>query len=417
MKYFLPDASDLVDPTFDFKTEKRSATRVRQRDDLYVHEVFDSPPVDGILLSKGILDGIGAASRYTIPQRQRLARQGVREFFRLDRHEGKRIETMGDCGAFSYVREEVPPYSVSEILDFYSENGFDSGLSVDHAILDYKAHFDEGLPGVNHPPPEWRDRRELTIQLATDFLSEHGKRSDSFQPIGVAQGWSPKSYRQSVEELQKIGYKRIAIGGIVPLKTPDLIAVMSEVGEARKRGVEFHLLGVSRCDELERLTNWGVTSFDSTSPLRQAFKDETDNYHTLERTFIAIRIPPLEGNAKIQRALTAGQIDQGKARTLERQALAVVDRFDRDEASPDEVIQILSDYYEILGLPPKHIDSYREVLAARPWRSCDCSICKSLGIHVILFRGAERNRRRGFHNIHVLYQRLQRERKKFGVGE
>jgi hypothetical protein len=28
---------------------------------------------------------------------------------------------------------------------------------------------------------------------------------------------------------------------------------------------------------------------------------------------------------------------------------------------------------------------------------------------VILFRGAERNRRRGFHNVAIFYQRLQKE--------
>ncbi|EIT0620232.1 tRNA-guanine transglycosylase, partial [Salmonella enterica] len=32
---------------------------------------------------------------------------------------------------------------------------------------------------------------------------------------------------------------------------------------------------------------------------------------------------------------------------------------------------------------------------------------RSIGINVIIFRGAERNRRRGFHNIQVLYNRLQ----------
>ncbi|EMC3067100.1 tRNA-guanine transglycosylase, partial [Salmonella enterica] len=46
-------------------------------------------------------------------------------------------------------------------------------------------------------------------------------------------------------------------------------------------------------------------------------------------------------------------------------------------------------------------------LGDRPWRKCECNICRSIGINVIIFRGAERNRRRGFHNIQVLYNRLQ----------
>ncbi len=54
-------------------------------------------------------------------------------------------------------------------------------------------------------------------------------------------------------------------------------------------------------------------------------------------------------------------------------------------------------------------DAYREILEERPWKKCPCDICKRIGIHVMLFRGAERNRRRGFHNVRVLYRRLRRE--------
>ena len=33
MKFFFADSQDMVDPSFDFETEKRSEWRVRQRDD------------------------------------------------------------------------------------------------------------------------------------------------------------------------------------------------------------------------------------------------------------------------------------------------------------------------------------------------------------------------------------------------
>ena len=54
-------------------------------------------------------------------------------------------------------------------------------------------------------------------------------------------------------------------------------------------------------------------------------------------------------------------------------------------------------------------DIYREVLADRPWKDCPCNICRKIGIHVVLFRGAERNKRRGFHNLYIFYRQLQRE--------
>ena len=44
-------------------------------------------------------------------------------------------------------------------------------------------------------------------------------------------------------------------------------------------------------------------------------------------------------------------------------------------------------------------DRIRRVLEARPDRGCD--ICRNWGIQVVIFRGNNRNRRRGFHT-HVL---------------
>src|SRR5947207_9172797 len=121
MKFFFPDSLDLVDPSFDFETETRSASRVRQRDDVYAHEVFARPPYDGLLVSKAIVDGTASSNgRYSLAQRHRLLREGVRQFFRLDsRVEFSHIETMGDCGAFSYVKEDVPPYTADDVLQFY----------------------------------------------------------------------------------------------------------------------------------------------------------------------------------------------------------------------------------------------------------------------------------------------------------
>jgi len=144
MKFFFPDSLDLVDPSFDFETETRSPSRVRQRDEMYAHEVFARPPYDGLLVSKAIVDGTAASNgRYTLPQRHRLLREGVRRFFRLDeRLELQHIETIGDCGAFSYVNEDRPSYSVDDVLQFYETCGFSYGLSVDHVILGYDATVD-----------------------------------------------------------------------------------------------------------------------------------------------------------------------------------------------------------------------------------------------------------------------------------
>ncbi len=58
MKFFFPDSQDQIDPTFSFETEERSILRVRQRDDLYAHEVLSQRVIDGLLVSKAIVDGV-----------------------------------------------------------------------------------------------------------------------------------------------------------------------------------------------------------------------------------------------------------------------------------------------------------------------------------------------------------------------
>src|SRR5262249_44005794 len=82
-----------------------------------------TPPYDGMLVSKGIVDGTGgeAGSRYTLAQRHRLLREGVRSFFRLG---DLPLETMGDCGAFTYVREKRPPSTSLVVIYFYMQCNF-----------------------------------------------------------------------------------------------------------------------------------------------------------------------------------------------------------------------------------------------------------------------------------------------------
>jgi len=84
-------------------------------------------------------------------------------------------------------------------------------------------------------------------------------------------------------------------------------------------------------------------------------------------------------------------------------------RYATDDCPMEEVLDALV-VYDIFCEPSRdHREIYREVLMDRPWTRCPCDICRQLGYHVILFRGAERNRRRGFHNVWVFYRRLRRE--------
>ncbi len=407
MKFFFPDSQDLVDPSFDFERETRSEDRIRHRDDLYADEVFKSPPYDGLLVSKAIVDGTGVTSgKYTLAQRHRLFRLRARAFFRLP--PSSPLEIMGDCGAFTYVNEERPPYSVDEVIDFYLNCDFDCGLSVDHVILHYDAKLD-GLLGSEFVPSAVQDRQSITLELADEFMRRHRARKCRFAPMGVAQGWSPESYALAVSALQRIGYKRIAFGGMVPLKTADIRAVVERASAVRGPSTQFHLLGITRIEHVQEFARYGVTSFDTTSPLRRAFKDDKENYFTPDRSYTAIRVPQADGATKLQRRIVAGQVDQAIARRLESACLELLRAYDKHNVCVDEVVAALREYEQVYDGRTDRSETYREVLEARPWEQCPCDICKRLGIHVILFRGAERNRRRGFHNLYVFWRRLHQE--------
>jgi hypothetical protein len=405
MKFFFPDSQDQIDPGFDFVTEERSPMRVRQRDDLYIHEVLGYGVIDGLLVSKAIVDGrAGAAGKYTLAQRHRLYRVGIRRFFRLE-DAPPDFQTMGDCGAFSYFDEETPPYTPDEVIDFYDECDFDIGIAPDHIIF--------GFVPQGQPDPEqlkvWEFRKQLTADLADEFLTRCRAREVRFTPMAVAHGWSPQSYASSVVDLQEIGYERIALGGMVPLKTRDIVSSLEEISRVLLTKTQLHLLGIMREDTASHFAALGVTSFDSTSAFRQSFKDDRDNYHTTGRTYTAIRVPQVEGNMKLKRNIEAGRIVQEDAVRLERQCMAALQQYTGDDGDTKKILDLLRDYDQVVGNRKDYTEAYGETLQDAPWKKCDCRICREADINVVIFRGSERNKRRGFHNIYAFRQRIDRE--------
>ena len=90
-----------------------------------------------------------------------------------------------------------------------------------------------------------------------------------------------------------------------------------QISTVRDPGTQLHLLGITRCSNIGEFASLGVTSFDSTSAFRQAFKDDQDNYHTPDRTYTAIRVPQVDGNPKLKARIQAGRVSQDKAIQLE----------------------------------------------------------------------------------------------------
>ncbi|HEY0068916.1 MAG TPA: tRNA-guanine transglycosylase DpdA, partial [Chloroflexia bacterium] len=192
IRFYMPDWDDRVDPGYNFITDEHTPGRDPYRDDHYAHEIYPSAPYDGVLLSLATLDE-NPGKRAAI-----LDVGTVHRYFRLP-EDGNHM-VLGDCGAFTYWRAEVPPYRTEQVLENYQVLGFDLGVSIDHLI-------------VTEVEAEKEKRWQITVTNAEEFLRLHRCGGYSFTPVGVAQGWDPLSYQRAVAALVKIGYRYIAIGG------------------------------------------------------------------------------------------------------------------------------------------------------------------------------------------------------------
>lgn len=415
MRYFYAVSLDTVDPSFDFSTEASSPNRIPQRDDVYAHELYGADrPYDGILVSKFLLDGKTSQGRYSQPQRQRFFREGAQRFLRFPasgEFDAERFPILGDCGAFNYHLEEVPPFSVDDVIEFYELCGFTHGIAVDHMILAYDNRYDKGLMPA---PPEFKRRAELTLTLAEEFLRKVKAGKHRFQPIGVAQGWSPRSYQEAVEGLLEIGFDYIALGGMVPLKTPEITEVLAAVRDVTQARVRLHLLGITRLESYDAFVRSGVVSLDSTSPLRQGVKEGI--YHADRGPYLTIRIPQTDVNPRVLRQIRSGAYGQEQLVAMERRCLDAVAACGRAELGPDEVLRELMAYEACFEGSSKWSE-VRRTLEDRPWERCPCAVCTSLGIDVVVFRGANRNRRRGFHNLWYTHRQLSALRTEAAEGE
>jgi len=125
--------------------------------------------------------------------------------------------------------------------------------------------------------------------------------------------------------------------------------------------------------------------------------------------YTAIRVP-VSSDPRCKKKLDQKMISQDRVKTLERNALEALHLYGRRKLSLEETLQIVLEYDELVDRNEKKEknlpEGYRKTLEARPWEKCICPICSQLGIDVVIFRGANRNKRRGIHNTWRLYQKV-----------
>jgi len=386
MQYFIPfwPGDDLYEEFDPWKDECKG----RQK---RIWECFKKPPIDGVLVSRVNID-------QTNHLKVDAKKQGIHAALRFDG------PVMGDCGAFSYVNKSKPLYEPIETLRFYKDLDFDVGVTVDHLIVKTIKMPDKTRRALTDAEKE--ERWNLTIEYAKRMFDEAQKSDyEKLRLIGVSQGWDAESYARGIRELLDYGFDYVGLGGLArkpnKLIKESLLRVRTEIMDHVKKKklrenisprIGVHLFGVARTDFLETMVQCGITSFDSASPLRIAWTSSNKNYMMNDHFYAAVRIRIAETEEE---------------RIKEEKVFRKLSDFRKGLITANEFVEELSRY------KPKTYAQWKEdalrTLNDKPWEKCDCSICTEIGMHVCIFRGCERNMRRGFHNVYQFHKVL-RER-------
>jgi hypothetical protein len=417
LKFIFADCLDYIDPNYDFLRDSYSQSRKPYWNDTFPHEFMDTPPYDGILVSRAIVGDHLFSGKYTEAQAMRFRREGARKFLRYPEKEYPGSLLIGDCGAFQYHRMEKPPFSPEDMIDFYIDGAFTHGCSVDHIIFQYDTKYDHGV----EVPLDLIRRREITLENAQIFKKLSLNIGHGFTPLGVVQAWSPKSMADTALELVKMGYDYLALGGLVPLRVQAIKEILQNIYDKIPRNVRIHILGFAKANLLDQFRCFNIASFDTTSPFIQAFKDSKRNYWSLKSPqdidfYVAIRIPQAYENNKIKSFVKSGRLSQEKVCAMESKTLSLIRGYASGKISLEESFNSILDYTrDVVLIDDDRLESklqnlandYYRTLSEKPWEQCSCRVCREIGVEAVIFRASNRNKRRGFHNLHVFNEYVQ----------
>lgn len=414
--YFLPDWDDMLDAEYDFKNDNFSHSDRSCRKEIHCVELMKPKRMcDGILVSLAQLQGTkGILKRFEPTAITSLSPQSIKRRYGLSPSQ----LAFGDCGAFSYVNEDEPAISVEQAAALYQLYGFDLGASVDHIPVPV-------IDGPKGKVPLSRyainKRVAITRQNAERFLTHHRDRKYTFTPVGVIQARTADSYIKQLFEYIEMGYSSIAFGGLVPRNDRDIEDILIRLVKARKTmpraingGLWIHLFGVFRPKIQAAVRQAGISSFDSATYFRKAWLRSGQNYLGVDgKWYAAIRVPTTSDPRTLAR-LKASGLPIKELRRLESKALKALHEYDSGARSIGWTLRAVADYDFLLSRSDDHgenlLESYRKTLESRVWRKCACNVCSTIGIDALIFRGYNRNKRRGAHNTHLLYQNLTQRR-------
>ena len=430
MKFYIPEWDDKVDAGYNFIKDEYSNTNSDEpRQEAYMWELFPQHqiPFDGILVS--LMNIIGKKKKYqTI-----LEKGGIRNFLQLP----EKYPILADCGAWGYINseEEGPPFDSETVFKHYKAMGVNEGVTVDHLVL---PQIKKGNKTIK---VDIQRRMDITYQngIQGHNLWKKQYKQDFDLLVGV-QGLETTDYIDMFKKYIEHDIDSFAFGGLAKKTTKKVVDIIdnivNHIEENDPKIRKIHFFGLGR-DQLfkrfQKVEKYGIiTSFDTSSWLRQAWLG--GNYHLIDQgqkeNYTAIRVPFTHGTRssfKGKRAL----VDEGNLHKLIEAEKNVMNAL-RDDENPEYINHALEQIknYDLLvqhelsrsyqqnvqdyelkiktmhNFYSKIEPKYSRVLKEKPWRKCDCVLCQEHGIDILIFRGNDRNRRRGFHNVYQIYYNL-----------
>lgn len=450
MKFFNPLLwYNRIDPSFDFNLDRTTSELSRkERTSSYVcgYEFFEEKLCDGLLVSRSVLN---YAVNVKKPRKRYKIVTPTKSYSDIQTYARVRPDLnyllFADPGTWSYVNcFELPDYlyNQDDLIDYYRDMGFHLAGSVDWPILDRITVVDDGKKkrvDLDNKTKEYR--RQVTLDLAGEFLKCYNKRSDvSFLPFGTIQGYSVDTYLDSFRKVLKMGYSYIAVGGLGGFQSTGSERQVLELlpilwTEARKSGTRpgIHIYGrfPSPSAVGEFLKN-GVTSFDSNFSFTETrigkhpywdpdfiWNDKLDSPISV---CYRVRIPATScgGRSILKRAR---EKSEEEFRTLSKvcddtfKAFCVYVNSDTNSdlrtflCLYEKMTYCLNEYrvgrYDDRELK-SDVEICERTMKSKVWLKCGCSACRELGCHVVLARRLVRAAYAFCHNTYVQYSRFRR---------
>jgi hypothetical protein len=160
-----------------------------------------------------------------------------------------------DCGAWTYRNEQYPVIGKNLVTPEWAFEQY--SLIPDGPIVITPDHM--LIDGVN-----LEYRRQLNKKFAKEFLRLCS--GSNLKPMAVAHGMDIKERLDYTAFLVRLGYQRIALGGLAARKS-DKVGNVKFVSEVRQRWPDtyLHVLGLSSEDYCKNWVELGVDSFDGAS--------------------------------------------------------------------------------------------------------------------------------------------------------